>query len=67
MSQEIAWSNRYRDAGEQYLFGTEPNADLPEVCLRCPSNHMIQSLYRRFLDILPMRHKYHILDNCCFM
>ena len=25
MNQEIAWSNRYRDAGEQYLFGTEPN------------------------------------------
>jgi SAM-dependent methyltransferase len=25
MSQEIAWSNRYRDAGDQYLFGTEPN------------------------------------------
>lgn len=25
MSQEITWSNRYRDAGDQYLFGTEPN------------------------------------------
>lgn len=25
MSQETIWSNRYRDAGEQYLFGTEPN------------------------------------------
>ncbi|MDD5249342.1 MAG: class I SAM-dependent methyltransferase [Rhodocyclaceae bacterium] len=25
MSQEIEWSNRYRSAGEQYLFGTEPN------------------------------------------
>ena len=25
MSQEIAWSNRYREAGEHYLFGTEPN------------------------------------------
>jgi|SRR5665647_189326 len=25
MSQETTWSNRYRDAGEQYLFGTEPN------------------------------------------
>ena len=25
MNQEITWSNRYRDAGEQYLFGTEPN------------------------------------------
>src|ERR1035437_5736048 len=25
MSQEDAWSNRYRDAGEAYLFGTEPN------------------------------------------
>jgi cyclopropane fatty-acyl-phospholipid synthase-like methyltransferase len=25
MNQEMTWSNRYRDAGEQYLFGTEPN------------------------------------------
>lgn len=25
MSQEATWSNRYREAGEQYLFGTEPN------------------------------------------
>lgn len=25
MSQEITWSNRYRDAGEQFLFGTDPN------------------------------------------
>ena len=25
MSQEIAWTKRYRDAGEEYLFGTEPN------------------------------------------
>lgn len=25
MNQEALWSNRYRDAGEQYLFGTEPN------------------------------------------
>ena len=25
MDQEIIWGNRYRDAGEQYLFGTEPN------------------------------------------
>jgi SAM-dependent methyltransferase len=25
MSQESTWSNRYRDAGEAYLFGTEPN------------------------------------------
>ena len=25
MNQEIIWGNRYRDAGEQYLFGTEPN------------------------------------------
>jgi len=25
MNQESIWSNRYRDAGEQYLFGTEPN------------------------------------------
>ena len=25
MSQEIAWDKNYRDAGEQYLFGTEPN------------------------------------------
>ena len=25
MNQEILWSNRYRDAGEAYLFGTEPN------------------------------------------
>ena len=24
-NQENAWSNRYRDAGEHYLFGTEPN------------------------------------------
>ena len=24
-SQEAGWSNRYRDAGENYLFGTEPN------------------------------------------
>lgn len=25
MSQETLWSTRYRDAGEDYLFGTEPN------------------------------------------
>ena len=25
MNQETIWSHRYRDAGEQYLFGTEPN------------------------------------------
>lgn len=25
MDQESIWGNRYRDAGEQYLFGTEPN------------------------------------------
>ena len=25
MDQETHWNNRYRDAGEQYLFGTEPN------------------------------------------
>jgi len=25
MNQEIAWSNRYRSVGEDYLFGTEPN------------------------------------------
>ena len=25
MSQEAEWSNRYRNAGEHYLFGTEPN------------------------------------------
>lgn len=25
MNQEILWNNRYRDAGEQYLFGTEPS------------------------------------------
>ncbi len=25
MDQESRWSNRYRDAGDQYLFGTEPN------------------------------------------
>ena len=25
MSQEVMWSNRYREAGEAYLFGTEPN------------------------------------------
>lgn len=25
MNQEEAWSNRYRAAGEHYLFGTEPN------------------------------------------
>jgi SAM-dependent methyltransferase len=25
MSQEIAWTKRYRDVGEEYLFGTEPN------------------------------------------
>ena len=25
MSQEIMWSKRYRDAGEQYLFGTQAN------------------------------------------
>jgi cyclopropane fatty-acyl-phospholipid synthase-like methyltransferase len=25
MSQEPFWNNRYLDAGEQYLFGTEPN------------------------------------------
>lgn len=25
MNQEMIWGNRYRDAGDQYLFGTEPN------------------------------------------
>jgi cyclopropane fatty-acyl-phospholipid synthase-like methyltransferase len=25
MNQETLWSKRYRDAGEEYLFGTEPN------------------------------------------
>ena len=25
MDQEAHWNNRYRDVGEQYLFGTEPN------------------------------------------
>ncbi len=25
MSQEIRWNTRYRDAGDEYLFGTEPN------------------------------------------
>jgi cyclopropane fatty-acyl-phospholipid synthase-like methyltransferase len=25
MNQEARWSQRYRDAGEEYLFGTEPN------------------------------------------
>jgi len=25
MNQETTWSQRYRDAGEQYLFGTAPN------------------------------------------
>lgn len=25
MSQEIRWNARYRDAGDEYLFGTEPN------------------------------------------
>lgn len=25
MNQEVMWSKRYRDAGEHYLFGTEPN------------------------------------------
>jgi cyclopropane fatty-acyl-phospholipid synthase-like methyltransferase len=25
MNQEIRWSKRYQDAGEEYLFGTEPN------------------------------------------
>lgn len=25
MSQELRWNTRYRDAGEDYLFGTEPN------------------------------------------
>lgn len=25
MNQEILWSSRYRDAGEDYLFGTQPN------------------------------------------
>jgi SAM-dependent methyltransferase len=25
MSQELFWNTRYQDAGEQYLFGTEPN------------------------------------------
>ena len=25
MNQELIWSKRYRDAGDEYLFGTEPN------------------------------------------
>lgn len=25
MNQEVRWSKRYRDAGDDYLFGTEPN------------------------------------------
>lgn len=34
MNQELLWNNRYRDAGEQYLFGTEPShflANRPEI------------------------------------
>ena len=25
IDQQNAWNDRYRDAGENYLFGTEPN------------------------------------------
>ena len=25
MNQEVRWNTRYRDAGDEYLFGTEPN------------------------------------------
>ena len=30
MNQETIWSNRYRDAGEDYLFGTAPNRFLAQ-------------------------------------
>lgn len=30
MSQEIRWGNRYREAGEAYLFGTDPNRFLAQ-------------------------------------
>ena len=38
-NQQNAWNDRYRDAGENYLFGTEPNrflahrAKLPQIAL----------------------------------
>ena len=34
MSQESMWSQRYRDAGEDYLFGTQPNRFLAHRAAR---------------------------------
>jgi len=39
MSQEKAWDLRYRDAGEQYLFGTEPNRFLAHRARFLQSGH----------------------------
>jgi cyclopropane fatty-acyl-phospholipid synthase-like methyltransferase len=33
MSQEVFWSNPYKDAGAEYLFGTEPNQFLASKAL----------------------------------
>lgn len=35
MNQEAIWSARYRNAGDDYLFGTEPNGFSPTGWIFC--------------------------------
>lgn len=44
MNQEEAWSNRYRVAGDDYLFGTEPNKFLAERTHLFDESHQVLSL-----------------------
>lgn len=39
MNQESLWSQRYRDAGEDYLFGTQPNRFLAHRAARLADGH----------------------------
>lgn len=44
MNQEVMWSKRYRDAGEQYLFGTEPNRFLARRAALLQDGHSALSI-----------------------
>lgn len=44
MTQETTWSNRYRDAGADYLFGTEPNRFLAHRLDLLQSGHTALSV-----------------------
>lgn len=44
MSQEIFWNNRYQDAGDDYLFGTEPNHFLASKATLFTANQKALSL-----------------------